>query len=48
MASLLISILVLPLLGTFFLLLVPAPNHSLLKVIALKVSCFLFVLSLFL
>jgi len=38
----------LPLIGTFLLLCVPASSYSLLKSIALNVSCFLYVLSLFL
>ena len=46
--SLLVFIIVLPLIGTFFLLFVPASNHSLLKSLALNVSCFLYVISLFL
>ena len=40
--------LVLLLTGTFFLLFVPASNHSLLKFIALNVSCLSYVISLFL
>ena len=48
MSSLLVFILVLPLIGTFFLLFVPASNHSLLKSIALNVSCLSYVISLFL
>jgi NADH-quinone oxidoreductase subunit M len=47
-ANLLIVILVLPLIGTFFLLFVPSSNHFLLKSIALNVSCLLYVISLFL
>lgn len=46
--NLLIFILVLPLIGTFFLLFVSFSNRSLLKSIALNTSCFLFVISLFL
>lgn len=46
--NLLIFILVLPLIGTFFLFFIPSSNHSLLKSTALNVSCFLFVISLFL
>lgn len=46
--NLLIIVLVLPLIGTFFLLFVPSSNHSLLKSIALNVSCLLYVASLFL
>ena len=42
----LIVILVLPLIGTFFLLFVPSSNHFLLKSIALHVSCLLYVISL--
>lgn len=48
MANLLVFILVLPLIGVFLLLFVPASNHSLLKSIALNVSCFLYFISLFL
>ncbi len=46
--NLLIFVLVLPLIGTFLLLFVPSSNHSLLKSIALNVSCLLYVISLFL
>jgi len=46
--SLLVFIILLPLFGTFLLLFVPASNHSLLKSIALNVSCFLYIISLFL
>lgn len=46
--SLLVIILILPLIGVFLLLFVPASNHSLLKSIALNVSCFSYVVSLFL
>ena len=46
--NLLIFVLVLPLIGTFFLLFVPSSNHFLLKSIALNVSCLLYVVSLFL
>ena len=48
MSNLLIFIIVLPLIGTFFLLFVPASNHSLLKSIALNVSCLSYIISLFL
>ena len=48
MASLLVFIITLPLIGTFFLLFVPASNHSLLKSIALNVSCLSYIISLFL
>ena len=47
-SSLLVLIMVLPLIGTFFLLLVPASNHLLLKSITLNVSCLSYVISLFL
>ena len=46
--SLLVFILILPLIGVFLLLFIPASNHSLLKYIALNVSCFAYVVSLFL
>ena len=46
--NLLIFVLILPLIGTFFLLFVPSSNHSLLKSIALNVSCLAYVVSLFL
>lgn len=46
--NLLIFILISPLVGTFFLLCVPASNYSLLKSIALNISCFSYVISLFL
>jgi NADH-quinone oxidoreductase subunit M len=46
--NLLIFVLVLPLIGTFLLLFIPSSNHSLLKSIALNVSCLLYVVSLFL
>nr|YP_010208868.1 NADH dehydrogenase subunit 4 [Skeletonema pseudocostatum]UBA16178.1 NADH dehydrogenase subunit 4 [Skeletonema pseudocostatum] len=46
--NLLIFVLILPLIGTFFLLLVPSRNSVLLKSIALNVSCLLYVASLFL
>ncbi len=48
MTSLLVFMMVLPLIGVFFLLFVPASNHLLLKSIALNVSCFLYSISLFL
>jgi NADH:ubiquinone oxidoreductase subunit 4 (subunit M) len=48
MANLLVFILILPLVGTFFLLFVPASNHSLLKFLALNVSSFIYIISLFL
>lgn len=48
MTSLLVFMMVLPLIGVFFLLFVPASNHLLLKSIALNVSCFLYVISLLL
>lgn len=46
--NLLVFLLLFPLIGTFFLLLIPASNHSLLKSIALKISCFLYLTSLLL
>ena len=46
--NLLVFTLILPLVGTFFLLLVPSSNQTLLKTIALNCSCFTFVISLFL
>jgi len=46
--NLLIFVLVLPLIGTFLLLFIPSSNHSLLKSVALNVSCLLYVVSLFL
>jgi len=48
MTSLLVFIIVLPLIGVFLMLCVPASNHLLLKSIALNVSCFLYSISLFL
>ena len=48
MTSLLVFMMVLPLIGVFFLLFVPASNHLLLKSIALNVSCFLYSISLLL
>ena len=48
MTSLLVFMLVLPLIGVFLMLFVPASNHLLLKSIALNVSCFLYSISLFL
>ena len=48
MSNLLVFLIVLPLIGTFLLLFVPTSNHSLLKLIALNTSCFLYVISLFL
>lgn len=48
MTSLLVFMMVLPLIGIFFLLFVPASNHLLLKSIALNVSCFLYIISLLL
>ncbi len=47
-SNLLICIIVLPLIGTFFLLLVPASNHLLIRFIALNVSCYIYIISLFL
>lgn len=46
--NLLVFMIVLPLIGVFFLLFVPASNHLLLKSITLNVSCFLYSISLFL
>ena len=46
--SLLVFIIILPLIGTFFLLFVPASNHQLLKSVALNVFCFIYIVSLFL
>lgn len=46
--NLLIFVLVLPLIGTFLLLFIPSSNYSLLKSVALNVSCLLYVVSLFL
>ena len=48
MTSLLVFMMVLPLIGVFSLLFVPASNHLLLKTIALNVSCFLYSISLLL
>jgi len=48
LTNLLVFLLALPLIGTFFLLWVPSSNHSLLKSTALNVSCLLYVISLFL
>jgi len=47
-SNLLVFLIVLPLIGIFLLLFVPTSNHSLLKLIALNTSCFLYVVSLFL
>ena len=47
-SNLLIFLIVLPLIGIFLLLFIPTSNHSLLKLIALNTSCFLYVVSLFL
>ena len=46
--NLLLLILILPLIGIFFLLPISSYNHFLLKNVTLNVSCFLFVISLFL
>ncbi len=46
--SLLVILLILPLIGVFLLLFVSASSHSLLKSIALNISCFSYVVSLFL
>lgn len=46
--NLLTYILVLPLIGSFFLIFIPSSNRSLLKSVALNFSCWTFILSLFL
>ena len=46
--NLLVCILILPLIGVFFLLIIPSSNLVLLRLVALNVSCFTFVLSLIL
>lgn len=46
--NLLTYILVLPLIGSFFLVFIPSSNRSLLKSVALNFSCLTFILSLFL
>ena len=47
-SNLLIFTIILPLIGTFLLLFIPASNHLLLKIVALNVSCISYVISLFL
>lgn len=44
--NLLVCVLILPLIGVFFLLIIPSSNLVLLRLVALNVSCFTFVLSL--
>lgn len=46
--NLLVCILILPLIGVFFLLIIPSSNLVLLRLVALNVSCFTLVLSLIL
>lgn len=46
--NLLIFILVVPLIGTFLLLCIPSSNYSMLKAVALNVSCIVYIISLFL
>jgi proton-translocating NADH-quinone oxidoreductase chain M len=46
--NLLVCILILPLIGVFFLLIIPSSNLVLLRLVALNVSCFTFILSLIL
>lgn len=46
--NLLVCILILPLIGVFLLLIIPSSNLVLLRLVALNVSCFTFVLSLIL
>ncbi len=46
--NLLVCLLILPLIGVFFLLIIPSSNLVLLRLVALNVSCFTFVLSLIL
>jgi len=46
--NLLVFILILPLIGTFMLLLIPSGNHSMLKAVALNISCTVYIISLFL
>ena len=44
--NLLVCVLILPLIGVFFLLIIPSSNLVLLRLVALNVSCFTFILSL--
>ena len=46
--NLLIFILVVPLIGTFLLLCIPSSNYSMLKAVALNISCIVYIISLFL
>lgn len=46
--NLLIFILVVPLIGTFLLLCIPSSNDSILKAVALNISCIVYIISLFL
>lgn len=46
--NLLLYILILPLLGSFFLMLIPSTNQRLLKLVGINVSCLTFISSLFL
>jgi len=46
--NLLIFILVVPLIGTFLLLCIPSSNDSMLKAVALNISCIVYIISLFL
>lgn len=46
--NLLVFILILPLIGVFILLSIPSSNHSMLKAVALNISCTVYIISLFL
>lgn len=46
--NLLVFILIVPLIGTFLLLCIPSSNYSMLKAVALNVSCIVYIISLFL
>lgn len=46
--NLLICILIVPLIGTFLLLCIPSSNCSILKTVALNISCIVYIISLFL
>lgn len=46
--NLLVFILILPLIGIFMLLCIPSSNHSMLKAVALNISCTVYIISLFL
>ena len=46
--NLLVFILILPLIGIFMLLCIPSSNHSMLKAVALNISCTVYLISLFL